>query len=357
MRELREILRHWRRLEAEGGVGVLASVVHAEGSTYRRPGARALVLPDERSVGLLSGGCLESDLLLRARRVRERGVPELVRYDGTAADVLWGLGLGCAGIVDVLLEPVDAERPGPLAWLESCLEARRLGVLATVLESPGEAPLGARFGRAGDAPAAIRRAMQHALRERRTRALAQGGWRVLVEVVEPALPLLVVGAGPDAAPLVRLAAGLGWEVTVVDGRPAYARPERFPEAREVVLVEPEAAPRRLEVGEETVAILMTHHYLHDKRLLRWLLSTPARYLGVLGPRQRTLDLLRDLHAEGFAPPEESLARLHAPAGLDIGSDGPDEIALSVVAEIRAVLAGRRGGLLRERKGPIHDPVA
>ncbi len=127
MRELREILREWRRLEVEGGVGVLASVVHAEGSTYRRPGARVLVLPDERTVGLLSGGCLEGDLLLRARLVRESGEPTLVRYDGTADDVVWGLGLGCAGIVEVLLEPVDARRPGPLAWLESCLEARRRG--------------------------------------------------------------------------------------------------------------------------------------------------------------------------------------------------------------------------------------
>lgn len=357
MRELREILRHWRRLSSEGGVGVLASVVHAEGSTYRRAGARVLVLPDERSVGLLSGGCLEGDLLLRARRVRESGEAVLVRYDGTADDLVWGLGLGCAGIVEVLLEPVDAARPGPLAWLDECLAARRPGVLATVLASPDLA-LGTRFVDGGDgAPAAIRRAMERVRSEGRTRAFEEPGTRALLEFVEPPLPLLVLGAGPDAAPVVGLAVELGWEVTVADARPAYARREHFPAAREVLRVAPEDAPARLEVGPETVAIVMTHHYLHDKVLLRWLLTTRARYVGMLGPRQRTLDLLRDLRDEGFEPAEESLTRLHAPAGLDIGGEGAQEIALSLAAEIRAVLAGRRGGPLRERKGPIHDPVA
>jgi xanthine/CO dehydrogenase XdhC/CoxF family maturation factor len=358
VRELREILRAWRRLEVEGGVGVLASVVHAEGSTYRRPGARVLVLPDERSVGLLSGGCLEGDLLLRARSVRESGETTLVRYDGTADDLVWGLGLGCAGIVDVLLEPVDAERPGPLAWLESCLEARRPGVLATVLESSGELSVGARFvDGAEEAPPAIQRAMERARSQGRSCALEHGGSRVLVEHVEPPLPLLVLGAGPDAAPVVGLAVELGWDVTVVDGRAAYARRDHFPGAREVLLLSPEAAAESVSITHDTVAIVMTHHYLHDKVLLRWLLTTPARYVGVLGPRQRTLDLLGDLRDDGFEPSEESLTRLHAPAGLDIGSDGAHEIALSLVAEVRAVLAGRRGGLLRDRKGPLHDPVA
>jgi xanthine/CO dehydrogenase XdhC/CoxF family maturation factor len=356
VRELREILRHWRQLGDE--VAVLASVVHAEGSTYRRPGARVLVLPDERTVGLLSGGCLEGDLLLRAREVRAKDEPTIVRYDGTADDLVWGLGLGCAGIVDVLLEPVDARRPGPLAWLEGCLDARRSGVLATVLESSGELSVGARFAEGSeDAPAAIRRALARARSEGRTRAALIAGSRVLVEFVEAPLPLLVLGAGPDAAPVVRLAAELGWDVTVADGRSAYARADHFPGAREVLQVAPEDAAGRVPVGSDTVAVVMTHHYLHDKLLLRWLLATPARYVGVLGPRQRTLDLLRDLRDEGFEPSEESLARLHAPAGLDIGSDGAEEIALSLVAEIRAVLAGRRGGPLRERKGPIHDPVA
>lgn len=355
MRELRDILRHWHGLADAGGVGVLASVVHAEGSTYRRPGARVLVLPDERSIGLLSGGCLEGDLLLRARGVRESRQPALVRYDGTADDLVWGLGLGCAGIVDVLLEPVDAERPGPLAWLEKRLGSRRPGVLATVLESPRGLPLGTRFS--DDDPGPLREVVEQVREQGRTRWYEQDGWCALVEVVEPPIPLLVLGAGPDAAPVVELAAELGWDSTVVDGRPAYARADRFPAAREVLLVVPEDAAARVPVGEETVAIVMTHHYLHDKQLLRWLLTTPARYVGVLGPRQRTLDLLRDLRDEGFEPGEESLARLHAPAGLDLGAEGAREIALSLVAEIRALLAGRRGGPLRERKGPIHDPVA
>ena len=169
------------------------------------------------------------------------------------------------------------------------------------------------------------------------------------------MPLLVFGAGPDVVPVVRLAAALGFAVRVVDPRPALARGDRFPEALEVLACPPEQAPERIEVTPESVALVMTHHYLHDKALLGWLLGTPARYLGVLGPKRRTEDLLRELRDEGLAVSEEALERVHGPAGLDLGADGPAEIALALLAEIQAVLAGRLGGPLRERKGPIHDP--
>ncbi|MEN8185318.1 MAG: XdhC family protein, partial [Myxococcota bacterium] len=195
------------------------------------------------------------------------------------------------------------------------------------------------------------------LREGRTRALVHEGARVLVEAIRPPVSLLVLGAGPDAVPVVRLANELGWDVTVVDGRPAYARAEHFPGARAVLLAAPEAVADRVEVDSDSVVLVMTHHYLHDRELLRWLIATPARYVGVLGPRQRTLDLVHDLRDQSALPTDDVLARLHAPAGLDLGSEGVEEIALSILAEIQAVLAGRRGGPLRERKGPIHDPVA
>lgn len=357
MRELRELVAAFDALAASGGRGVLATVVHVEGSTYRRPGARALLLPDDRIVGLLSGGCLEGDLLERARRVREDGAALRVRYDHRGEDdLVWGLGLGCAGLVDVLLQPVSREAPGPLPALRAALAGAAPAAVATVIAREGEgAPaLGATLAleAGGECEELLSRGRP------RTRWRAGVGFRVelLEEPILPPVPLAIFGAGPDVAPVVRLALELGFEVRVVDPRPALARPERFPGA-EVVGCDVEEAPARVPLDARSVALVMTHHYLHDKTLLRWLLATPARYVGVLGPRQRTEDLLRELREEGFAPSPEALERLHGPAGLDLGGDGPEPIALALLAEIVAVLGGRSGGSLRERKGPIHDPLA
>jgi xanthine dehydrogenase accessory factor len=344
MRDVRNIVDAWRGL-LPGATAVLATVVHAEGSTYRRPGARVLILPDESTVGLVSGGCLEADLVERARAVRTSGEPVRVRYDATAdEDIVWGLGLGCAGIVDVLLEPVDLERPGPLAALARVLETAEAEVLATVItEGP---QLACR-------PAVDPRDRERALERRRPMHTTSAGAELLLEPLLPATQLLVLGAGPDVEPVVRGALELGWDVTVWDHRPAFARAERFPPASEVLCSPVEVACERVPVGPDTAALVMTHHYLNDRALLAWLLPSAARYVGVLGPKLRTEDLLADLRSEGVTPSEAELARLHAPAGLDIGAEGPEEIALALLAEIRAHFAERRGGLLRERKGPIH----
>jgi len=361
MRELRDILSRFDALAREGEGAVLASVVQVEGSTYRRPGARMLVDDAERMIGLVSGGCLEGDLLEHARRVRAEGRPALVRYDHRGEDdVVWGLGLGCAGALDVLLEPVWKERPGPLRWIGRWLAARRRGALATDLES------GARFaleeGAArpevegdGGTPTGLDAALADALATGRPRRLRLEGRDLWIEVFAPPLRLAVFGAGPDAEPLVRLATLLGWDVGVTDPRPVYARPERFPGA-EVHEAPAEEAVARLAPDADTFAVVMTHHYLHDKAILAGLLPGPAAYVGVLGPKRRTEDLLRDLEDGGVAVPEERRTRLFGPAGLDVGADAPEEIALSIAAEIQAIAAGRSGGFLRDRKAPIHDPV-
>jgi len=357
VRDLRDLFAAWGDLAARGETGVLATVVYVEGSAYRGAGARALLLPDDEVVGVISGGCLEGDLLERARGVRASGEALRVRYDQRGEDdLVWGLGLGCAGLVDVLLQPITRQEPGPLPRLREIAAGAERAVLATVIAREGEvAPsLGAlvELG-AGE------RSELLAFGAARARWREGQGFRVelLEEVVAPPVPLLVFGAGPDVVPVVRLAAALGFAVRVVDPRPAPARGERFPEALEVVACPPEQAAERLQVTPDSVALVMTHHYLHDKALLGWLLGTPARYIGVLGPKRRTEDLLRDLRGEGIAVPEEALERVHGPAGLDIGADGPAEIALALLAEIQAALAGRLGGPLRERKGPIHDPAS
>jgi xanthine dehydrogenase accessory factor len=365
LRELRDILAAYARLAAAAERAVLASVVHAAGSTYRRPGARMLITEDDAMIGLIGGGCLEGDLLEHAQRLRAEGTPRVVVYDATAEeDIVWGLGLGCAGVVHVLLERVGPGEPGPLAFLADCARARARGALATAVEGDvlarrvalraGGAPRALGGGAAPRDPelaAALLRALETG---RGSRIVTQGGaW--CVEAVSPPLRLVVFGAGPDAAPLVEAAGRLGWDVTVVDGRAAYARAERFPAARAVVHTPFEAAAEALEIDAETYAVVMTHHYLHDRAILRGLLRSTARYVGVLGPKRRTEDLLHDLAGEGIAPEEEASARLFGPAGLDLGADAPEEIALALVAEIQAVAAGRPGGFLRARKGPIHDP--
>ena len=355
MRDLRDLLAAFDVLAGRGDTGVLATVVYVEGSAYRRAGARALLLPDDEVVGVISGGCLEGDLLERARGVRASGEALRVRYDQRGEDdFVWGLGLGCAGLVDVLLQPITRQEPGPLPRLREAAAGAEPGALATVIAREGEVapPLGALVELS-----ASERSELLGLGAARTRWREGQGFRVelLEEIVAPPVPCFVFGAGPDVVPVVRLAAALGFAVRVVDPRPALPRGDRFSEALEVLACPPEQAPERLEMTPGSVALVMTHHYLHDKALLGWLLGTPLRYLGVLGPKRRTEDLLRDLRAEGLAVSDEALERLHAPAGLDLGADGPAEIALALLAEIQAVIEGRPGGPLRDRKGPIHDP--
>jgi xanthine/CO dehydrogenase XdhC/CoxF family maturation factor len=377
MRELRDILDAHARLAERGEAGVLASVAHVAGSTYRRPGARMLVLPDDTMVGLISGGCLEGDLLEHARRVRETGVPALVQYDHRGQDdIVWGLGLGCAGAVDVWLERVDAAHPGPLALLGAWSHAREAGAIATALAGPraGERrALGARGDFSGTLSSrAIDSALRECLAAKTGRRLILAlpvasappaareaglgaGQPVWIEVARPPLRLALFGAGPDAIPLARIAREIGWDVAVFDHRAAYALGERFPGA-DVQHVAVASAVDRAAVDARTHAIVMTHHYLHDRALLGALLATPAPYIAVLGPRQRTQDLLGELAGEGRAVSDEDRARVFGPAGLDVGADAPEEIALAICAEVQAFAAGRSGGSLRERKGPIHEPT-
>jgi xanthine/CO dehydrogenase XdhC/CoxF family maturation factor len=164
---------------------------------------------------------------------------------------------------------------------------------------------------------------------------------------------VIFGAGDDAQPLVRFAMALGWQVTVVDPRPALASRERFPEADATINARPEEVPARVALGIDSLAVIMTHHYRHDLPLLRELLPHPLAYLGLLGPRKRAERILSDLAADGFAVTPEMRARLHAPVGLDLGANNAEEVALAILAEMLAVLAGRDAHPLRERNQPIH----
>lgn len=354
---------------------VMATVVRIRGSAYRRPGARMLMTADGRTAGMISGGCLEHDVRERGRDVAASGRPRLVTYDSSAPeDIVFGLGLGCNGIVEVLVEPLTAGDPAGLpAFLSACVTRRQPGRIATVIDS-GDFPLGARLLRWPDGSvtpvpgeAGLSAAMTRAFRDPGTTArrtalreivLPDGrAARVLVESIAPPVPLTIFGAADDAVPVARLAKLLGWHVTVIDARPAYATPERFPTADAVRCLRPEALAESPDVvlPAGSLVMIMTHHFAHDLELLRFLLPSDACcYIGALGPKSRTERLLACLAAEGFPCDEAARARLHGPAGLDIGGETPEEIAVSIIAEMQAVLAQRNGGSLRDRDAPIHD---
>jgi xanthine/CO dehydrogenase XdhC/CoxF family maturation factor len=298
-------------LAASGSGAVLATLVRVDGSAYRGPGARMVVRADGTTAGAISGGCLEKDVAAHAEQVRAARRARLVTYDLTTDDDKpWGLGMGCDAVLDVLLEPC----PAMPDWLNQLRDAEARRVTVVLSTRFGDEPLG-------------ERALRAARNGERTRA--EGG--VLYECLEPPIALLACGDGPDATPLLSLAAQLGW----------HARAVRKDEALGAI------DPR-------TAAIVMTHNYARDLELLVALLLSPAGYVGVLGPRGRTERLLADLAARGVRPTTAQLARLHAPVGLDIGADTPEEVALAIAAEVRAAFARRGGGPLQQRKGPIHD---
>jgi len=359
------VLDAWRALRGpDQEAAALATVVHVQGSAYRRPGARMLIRPDGSRVGSVSGGCLDGDVVRRAWWVTASERPALRIYDTTSDDdAAWEFGLGCNGIVHVLLERVAwPQTHAMLAFLDQRCRERRPAAIGTVVASDaGNGRLGDRLlleesGRMHGALAAtalaepVGAAAWHALHEGESHLLHLDGCDVFVEAMRPPTALVVLGAGHDAVPLVALAKALGWHVTVGDRRPAHARVERFPDADRVLLLDREHPLSGLTLDADTAVVLMTHDFAQDASLLSALLQRRPRYLGILGAADRAARLLTEVGSD--AP-----SWLHAPIGLDIGAETPGEIALAITAEIRATFAGRPGGALRLRTTPIHEPVA
>jgi xanthine dehydrogenase accessory factor len=364
--ELESILRSIEEGVAAGHRMALATIVGVQGSTYRREGARLLVPEHGNPVGTISGGCLEGDVRAAAAKVMDSNTPQLLHFDLTADDeAVWGWGLGCNGVIDVFVEPAAGAATIAEAMRRAISEQRLLAVV-TVMASGGAPRPGTRMvvgpdglvdGSLGElwldrrASGESARALQEGRSERLELA---DGLEVFIEVLSPPLRLLVCGAGHDAVPLVRSAAGLGWQVEVVDDRDAFLDPARFPGATRFVKAEPIEAAREAVVDERTHVLVMSHNFLRDKDYLRSFLGSPAPYIGMLGPRARLERLLAALRREGFEPDPQDLAVVHGPAGLDLGGDGPEEVAWAIVAEIIAVRNGRSGGFLKDRTEPIHD---
>lgn len=359
MSELTDVLSAITALHERGERMALATIVSVRGSTYRRPGARLLVPEHGAPIGNVSGGCLEGDVERIGREVMAAGTPRFEMFDLTAdGDEVWGYGLGCNGAMELFIEPAEHAIASASA-LRTAIEDERACCLVTVLASSAEGSQpGARLLRHADgstegglgspqADAAAADLADRALQVGRSSVEVLDDLRLFVEVLEPPPRLLVCGAGHDAVPLVRYASNLGWRVTVADVRRPFLNQERFPEAVGFLDVDPIHAAEAFGPDRRTYALLMTHNYLRDADYLRSLLDAELAYLGALGPRKRTLQLLRELDRV------EAIDRIHAPAGLDIGGEGPDEVAWAIVAEMLAVRRGRSGGFLRERRSPIH----
>jgi xanthine dehydrogenase accessory factor len=331
MKELQAVVGHLCR---SGEPSVLATLATVEGSSYRRPGARMLVTGSGARIGSISGGCLEEDLLERSRRVASGGQAELVVYDTTAEnDVVWGVGLGCHGVVRILLERLPP-RPAWATALAENLMAGRQTELSVVWENAG-GTLGTRL--------------------REAAAPNEAGLKVGVfnERIEPPVALAIFGAGDDAQPLARMALELGWRVTIADSRPSMPTEARFPGVFALVLGPAEELVARASPPSRSLAVVMTHHYRHDLPLLRQLLQIPLAYLGLLGPKRRSERILSEIEGKGLPLTQAMRSHIRAPVGLDLGANAPEEVALSIIAEMTAVLHGRDASPLRNRELPIH----
>ncbi len=356
--ETREVLDFLTRVRGEGKRAALATVVRVRGSAYRHEGAKLAVAEDGTTAGNVSGGCLEQDVREVALQVIRNGTPQLRNYCSSGDEIeAWDLGVGCEGQVDVFVEPVHDVRRRE----RELLDARGPFAVCTVLpgKGKGETGRGNRLivtgGRVeGDlgSKELITRATA------RARELLDGedsglheiaGRTVFIDVFQPPPQLVILGAGDDARPLARFAADVGFRVVVADRRPGYLTRERFPVAALLVESDGERLGAALPLDPACYAVVMTHNFADDQAYLRALVGTPVAYIGMLGPRQRTERIIKNVGAS-----DES--RVYGPVGLDIGTDGAEQVALAVIAEILAVRSGRRARSLRERTAPIHAPA-
>ena len=367
MKELLGIIENLENLKEPAA---MATLVRVKGSSYRKPGARMVFGREGARQGLISAGCLETDVLARIESVLAGAMPQLAIYDmGSDLDLVWGTGMGCEGKVEVLLERVTQVQP----WMPLCLrilEQRQVGVLATVFDTRGKTDhaVGDRYvyqeGAAGILPTdlALREALQQVARKALERGTAapttlpvrESELDILLEPLLPPFALWIYGAGEHGRPIARLAKALGWFVGIVDHRPALATKERFPEVDRIVVGHPSESLQDLPFDGRSAALVISHVYEKDKEALERLLNAPLAYLGLQGNRKRCARLLNEIAETQGALDGEQRAKLYAPAGLAIGAENPEAIALSMLAEIQAVLTGFPGGHLRDRPGAIHS---
>jgi len=372
VKEIREIIKAYDAAVHAGKRSALAAVVHLDGSSYRRPGARMLVTDEGELTGAISGGCLEGDALRKALHVLSQQQSKLVTYDTSdEEDATIGIQLGCAGIIQVLFEPIKAVDPdNPIQLLRKAVAIRQKSVLVTLFslenkrnEQPGTCLLMEANGNiSGQIPYPelesfiledVRASMEAEQSSFKQYVGNDFNVTAFIEFLQPAVSLVVIGAGNDAIPMMQLGDMVGWDVRVVDGRNTHAKPERFASACQILVSKPEKVLEQIPIDGQTVFVMMTHNYNYDLAMLKALLPRDVPYIGMLGPKKKLDRMIDELREEGMEITGEMLEKVFGPVGLEIGAETAEEIALSIIAEIRAVLNAKPGGYLRYKREVIH----
>ncbi|MDQ1095906.1 MULTISPECIES: XdhC family protein [Chryseobacterium] len=370
MKEINTILEAYSRAESAGKKSALATVVKVEGSSYRQPGARMLVTEDGELTGAISGGCLEGDALKKALLAISQRQNKLVTYDTTNEDdAEFGVQLGCNGIVHILFEYIDSsEEYNPIYFLRKLQEKRQETVLVNLFSmkrgssQPGTVAFSGGTDVSVKSPefkiisSDIKEAFDKKESSVKTITVDGISYEALIEYQTPNISLVIAGAGNDVIPLSEMAAILGWEVHIGDGRTTHAVQRRFPAAKKVRTVKASDFLDDIVIDDLTFFVLMTHNYQYDLSLLSALLERGCRYIGVLGPKTKLERMLEDLNNNQVTMHEEQLNSIYGPVGLDTGAETAEEIAVSVVSEIMAVLNGRTGTSLKYRTGKIHTGI-
>lgn len=372
MHEIISIIQAYQQAVVAGKKTALATVVHVEGSSYRRPGARMLITEDAEITGSISGGCLEGDAFRKALHVILSDKAMLVTYDtADEDDAKFGMGLGCQGVIQVLIEPLQGERgTAIMELLQKATASRQYASLVTFFSiSDKKAP---QYGSVylyseknesfGVLPIVSKETIDaeaiQVIEQRRSSfkkyLIDQQEIIVFTELIQPPVSLVVVGAGNDVIPVVKMAEMLGWQSTVLDGRPMYASRERFPmPSCQVFHSKADQVLERVQIDARTVFVLMSHNYNYDLAVLKVLLNHPTTYIGVLGPHKKMKMMMDELTENGIELTDKQKEAIHGPVGLHIGAETAEEIAVSIIAEIQAKLTSTDTRPLKEKQDAIH----
>lgn len=369
MKDFKAIIEAYKQVDFSQRKAALATVVKVRGSSYRSPGARMLITDDGRWVGSISGGCLEGDALRKARMVMANKIAMTVTYDTREeSNQNLGISLGCNGVIDVLIEPVDEHnQKNVINQFSSLVNTKEPVALATIFSGPNSVGEKLLVTNSGDFTSSfsntelnklVQSDLFKLIESKRSEAknynLEGEQFEVFIELIQPTLSLIIFGGGFDARPVSELAKSLGWNVSVTDECVAHIAPIFFPTADKLSLCQREFIDRDFDITPFTACVLMSHNYEYDRDVLKKLLSTQAHYIGILGPRKRFDKMQQEYSAAGLSLSEFDFQRIHSPIGLDIGAEAPDEIALSIISEIQSKFSNRSGGFLKYNSGPIHQ---
>lgn len=365
MKEIKSILKLYNSLKSSGEKCAIAQVVRVEESSYRREGARMLVFESGVFEGGISGGCLEGDALQRSQIAILKQQPSIVTYDTSKENEI-GVGLGCNGVIDVLISPIS-ENSLTLEMLQKCVSDRGIHTIATVTalnSNATEITLGKSYFydkssasledcSHGGLRNFLQNKIQEVLEGKKSKTYhfeaEEVKASIFIELIPPQFHLAVFGDNYDVYPILEMAKLMDWDVSLI-GNVQKLKKEKLQSVTNIYLKDGEERP---EIDHRTAIILMAHDYKTDYANLKQLIKSSAPYIASLGPRKRFDKMLKDFQSKGVEFSEEELQRIYAPCGLEIGANTPEEIAMSLFSEILGVFSGNTGGMLRKKSGPIH----